>query len=286
MKISTRYTLLGAVAGLVAPVGLFVHATVTGHRFDPFRLSLALSIGGMTIFAIVGRLIGLRDELLVDRNRELAVLSKRLRELSTTDALTRIQNRRSFDEGLKMELARTRRYGVPCALVMIDLDRFKTVNDRHGHLAGDQVLRHVAALLEAGKRSGDVIARYGGEELAAILPHTEAPDAAAWAERARARIESEPTRFHGNAIVVTASFGVASASPRTGDAPRLIEAADGALYAAKRRGGNVVAVASETLMPIAESPPTAHKDPTALVGPSRPPREQTGSRLASGESHG
>jgi len=251
VTISTRYTLLGAAAGLLAPVGLFIHAAATGHRFDPFRLSLALAVGGMTIFAIVGRLIGRRDDLLVERSRELATLSKRLHELSTIDALTEIHNRRSFDERLNIEMDRTRRYGVPCALVMIDLDHFKTVNDRHGHLAGDQVLRHVAALLESGKRSGDAIARYGGEELAAILPHTEATDAAAWAERARARIENQPTRFHGEAIVVTASFGVASASPRTNDAARLIEAADSALYAAKRRGGNAVIVAGQTLTPTA-----------------------------------
>jgi diguanylate cyclase (GGDEF)-like protein len=246
VKLSTRYTLLGAAVGLLAPVGLFIHASAVGQTFDPFRLSLALAVGGTTIFAIVGRLIGQRDDLLVERNRDLAALSRRLHELSTIDALTEIQNRRSFDERLHMELDRTRRYGVPCALVMIDLDRFKIVNDRHGHLAGDEVLRHVAALLEAEKRSGDVIARYGGEELAAILPHTEAADAAAWAERARARIEDAPTRFHGEAIAITASFGVASASPLTNDGASLIEATDSALYAAKRRGGNAV-VANETL---------------------------------------
>ena len=272
MKISTRYTLLGAVAGLLAPVGLCIHAAATGHGFDPIRLSLALAAGGTTIFAIVGRLIGHRDDLLVERNRELAALSKRLHELSTIDALTEIQNRRSFDERLNMELDRTRRYGVPCALVMIDLDRFKTVNDRYGHLAGDQVLRHVAALLEAGKRSGDVVARYGGEELAAILPHTEATDAAAWAERARARIEDEPTRFRDEAVVVTASFGVTSASRRTDDAARLIEAADSALYAAKRRGGNAVMVTNETLAPIAGSAHHAGHD-SEVAEPSGGPWE-------------
>lgn len=281
MKISTRYTLLGAAAGLLAPVGLFIHAAATGHAFDPIRLSLALAVGGMTIFALVGRLIGRRDDLLVERNRELATLSKRLHELSTIDALTKIQNRRSFDERLNMELDRTRRYGVPCSLVMIDLDRFKTVNDRHGHLAGDEVLRHIAALLEAGKRSGDVIARYGGEELAAILPHAEATDAAAWAERARARIENHPTRFHGGTIVVTASFGVASASHRTADAARLIGAADSALYAAKRRGGNAVVVSSEVRPPIAGEAHTARRDPPAHAGLSGPPRHRSGSSDAS-----
>jgi diguanylate cyclase (GGDEF)-like protein len=284
VKISTRYMLLGAGVGLLAPVGLFVHAAAIGYTLDPLRLSLTLAVGGMTIFAIVGRLIGHRDDLLVERNRELAALSKRLREISTIDALTEIQNRRSFDERLKMELDRTRRYGVPCALVMIDLDRFKRVNDRHGHLAGDEVLRHVAGLLEAGKRSGDVIARYGGEELAAILPHTEATDAAAWAERARARLEDEPTRFHGAPIVVTASFGVASASPSTEDAARLIEAADYALYAAKRRGGNTVTVASQTLAPIAGGAHTARKEPsTSPVCPGQTeldPRSRPGEAVA------
>jgi len=285
VKISTRYMLLGAAAGLVAPVGLLLLAVATGHRIDPFRLSVALAVGGMAIFAIVGRLIGHRDDLLVQSNRELAALSNKLRELSTIDALTKIQNRRSFDERLNMELDRTRRYEVPCALVMIDLDRFKIVNDRHGHLAGDQVLQHVAALLEAGKRSGDLIARYGGEELAAILPHTEAADAAAWAERARARIESEATRFHGEAIVVTASFGVASASPRAEDPARLIEAADRALYATKQRGGNAVTLASENIAPIAgETADSARKDPATRS--DLLPTLQGGRRSASGGGRG
>jgi diguanylate cyclase (GGDEF)-like protein len=240
MRLSTRYTLLGALVGLLAPAGLFAVAVVSGRAFDPLCLSVAFAGGGMAVFAIVGRVIGHRDEILLERNRELAALSKRLHELSTIDALTEIDNRRSFDDRLNVEMAQTRRYGVPCALVMIDLDHFKAVNDKQGHLAGDAVLRHVAALLESEKRSGDAIARYGGEELAAILPHTEAADAAAWAERIRARIEDEPTRWHDQALGVTASFGVASAPSQAGEAGELIEAADRALYLAKQRGGNTV----------------------------------------------
>jgi diguanylate cyclase (GGDEF)-like protein len=196
----------------------------------------------MVIFAVAGRLIGRRDDTLVDRNRALAALSDQLRDLSTIDALTRIPNRRSFDDRLTVEMAQSRRYGVSCALVMIDLDRFKLVNDRHGHPAGDEVLRHVAGLLDAEKRSGDMVARYGGEELVAVLPHTEAPDAAAWADRLRALLEMQPTRWHDDVIRVTASFGVASAPLNAGNGSELIEAADRALYAAKKRGGNAVVV--------------------------------------------
>jgi diguanylate cyclase (GGDEF)-like protein len=98
-------------------------------------------------------------------------------------------------------------------VVMIDLDHFKLVNDRHGHQAGDEVLRHVAALLEDESRGGDLIARFGGEELAAILPHTTAADAYAWADRVRARLEREPTMWAGAPINLTASFGVAAVPP-------------------------------------------------------------------------
>jgi diguanylate cyclase (GGDEF)-like protein len=248
MRLAIRYALLGVLVGLLAPAGLLVYALATRRWFDPVSFSMALAAGGAIVFGAIGSMIGCRDEILLRRNSELAALSRKLAELSTTDALTGIDNRRSFDDRLAMEMARTQRYDVPCALVMIDLDRFKAVNDRHGHQAGDGVLRHVAALLEAEKRAGDMIARYGGEELAAILPHTAAADAAAWAERVRARLEGEPIRWRDGVIAVTASFGVASAPPRPASAAALIEGSDRALYAAKQRGGNVV-VANGTIHP-------------------------------------
>lgn len=187
--------------------------------------------------------------MLLRRNGELAALSGKLAALSTTDALTGLDNRRSFDDRLAMEIGRTERYDVPCALVMIDLDRFKAVNDQHGHQAGDEVLRHVAAVLNAERRLGDMVARYGGEELAAILPHTAAGDAAAWAERVRARFEAEPTRWRDGAIAVTASFGIAAAPAHAADVAGLVEGADRALYVAKQRGGNAVVVANGTRRP-------------------------------------
>ena len=237
------------LVGLIAPSGLLVYALTTRRGFDPVALSAVLALGGMIVFGVIGSMIGRRDDILHQRNAELTVLSGKLAELSTTDALTGIPNRRCFDERLAMEIGRTQRYDVPCALVMIDLDRFKAVNDIRGHQAGDEVLRHFGALLDAEKRSGDMVARYGGEELAAILPHTGAADAAAWAGRVRARFASEPTRWRDVAITVTASFGVASAPPRAASEAALIEASDRALYLAKQRGGNVVVVADGAQRP-------------------------------------
>jgi diguanylate cyclase (GGDEF)-like protein len=250
VSISTRYGIAGALVGLLAPAALLVYGVATRQTFDPVWSSVALAMGGVVVFGVVGRIIGRRDELLLERNRELAKLSEQLRALSTIDALTGLHNRRSFDERLNMELARTQRYGAPCSLVMIDLDRFKTANDLHGHQAGDEVLRHVAAVLDAEKRAGDLVARYGGEELAAILPHTGATDAQTWAERVRTRIEAEPTRWRDGAIRITASFGIGSAPPDEESPAALIAATDRALYAAKRQGRNTVVVA-ERLHPVA-----------------------------------
>ena len=147
MRLWIRYALFGVLVGLLAPAGLLVYALATRSWFDPVAFSPALAAGGTIVFGVIGSMIGRRDEILLRRNSELAALSGKLAELSTTDALTGIDHRRNFDDRLAMEMARTQRYDVPCALVMIDLDRFKAVNDRHGHQAGDEVLRHVAALV-------------------------------------------------------------------------------------------------------------------------------------------
>jgi diguanylate cyclase (GGDEF)-like protein len=243
MRLSLRYSVVGALVGLFAPAALLLYGLASRQLFNPIWSSVVLAGGGTIIFATVGRMIGRRDELLLARNRELAELTDRLRALSTTDGLTGLHNRRSFDERLRMELTRTRRYRAPCALVMLDLDHFKEVNDRHGHQAGDAILRHVADLLTAEIRGGDLVARYGGEELAAILPHTTADDAYAWAERVRARLVSEPTIWSGAPLTVTASFGVAAVPPGEESPTGFVGEADRALYAAKRRGRNNVVVA-------------------------------------------
>jgi diguanylate cyclase (GGDEF)-like protein len=216
---------------------VLLHGVVTERTVDPVGLFLALVWGGVIVLAGAGWLLGRKDDQLAARNRELQAMTERLQALSATDALTGIPNRRSFDERLAVEMARTARYHTPLALVMVDLDHFKQLNDGYGHPAGDQVLRRIAELLEGEKRLGDMVARYGGEEFVAILPHSDAAAALAWAERARARIADTTFELSGRRVPVTASFGVAAAMS--------------ALYEAKAAGRNRV-----TLAPSRDQHPT------------------------------
>ena len=244
-QLSRRYMVVGFFVGLLAPTGLILHAVIANRALDPVRLFVVLAVGGIVTFGVLGWIIGRRGEALIAHNRELEALSAGFKELSTIDALTGIFNRRGFDDRLRMELDRSKRYGAPCALVMIDLDRFKAVNDQFGHPAGDHILRRCAALLDSEKRSGDMVARYGGEEFAAILPHVDANAAQVWAERVRERLALESMCWKDADLSVTASFGVAATPMHGRTVAEIVEAADRALYEAKRRGGNhAVVVAS------------------------------------------
>ena len=232
---------LGGLAGLIAPAGLLAYGIVRGAP-DPVLVLVFLIIGGMVTLGMAGWVIGRGDDALAARNRELALLGQELHALAVTDALTGLPNRRAFDNRLATEVALASRYQRPLSLVMLDLDRFKEVNDRHGHAVGDAVLRQVAAILQRQRRSGDLVARYGGEELVAILPHTEAEAAAIWAERVRRAIAALVVTPAG-ARVVTASFGVAGfEAPHWASVEALLTAADAALYEAKRDGRNCVRV--------------------------------------------
>jgi two-component system, cell cycle response regulator len=158
------------------------------------------------------------------------------------DALTGLWNRRYFDQRLDAEISLANRARRSLAVIMLDLDHFKSVNDQYGHPMGDEVLRRVGHLLVESVRTEDIICRYGGEEVAVIIPNASS-GAAELAERLRRRIESEKFIFGGIPSKVSASFGVAC---RTGmiDAS-IVQAADEALYQAKQGGRNRVAVAPE-----------------------------------------
>ncbi|HEX2012708.1 MAG TPA: DUF484 family protein [Roseateles sp.] len=184
---------------------------------------------------------------------ESALNQERLKLAGLTDMLTGVHNRRYFEHRCLIEIAQARRYRHPLACMFLDIDRFKQINDGHGHPRGDTVLRLVGQSIQAQLRAGDTIARYGGEEFVVLLPQTPALHAREIAERIRARIEAEavPAAAGEPALQVTLSIGLAmlpaelSGRDTAALAEGLVAAADKALYAAKHGGRNRVAWASE-----------------------------------------
>ena len=178
----------------------------------------------------------------------------RLFESATFEGLTGLYRREAVLEILDREWSRSIRYDRPLAIALADLDRFKWINDRHGHLAGDLVLQRVAAELRAHVRETDFIGRFGGEEFLIVLPETQLDGAASLAEKIRERIEAmEITIDGGEVLKVTLSMGVAGRAQVRGDnktrARPLLQVADAALYTAKRNGRNRVEAAVSEIMP-------------------------------------
>ncbi|HEV3365121.1 MAG TPA: sensor domain-containing diguanylate cyclase, partial [Acidimicrobiia bacterium] len=171
-----------------------------------------------------------------------ASLLEELRAMAATDGLTRVANRRTFEDALRRELARFERTGEPISLVMVDIDHFKALNDRFGHQTGDEALRAVAAALAGTCRAADLVARYGGEEFAVLLHSASTSSALETAERLRQAVASVVI---GVDTLVTASLGVATVPHDARDAEELVRRADGALYRAKHEGRNRVVAASE-----------------------------------------
>jgi diguanylate cyclase (GGDEF)-like protein len=178
---------------------------------------------------------------------ENVALHELVSEQAVTDDLTGLANKRAFREVMEKEAARAGRFEHDLSLMILDIDDFKPVNDTHGHLQGDEVLRTVGRILDAESRGIDEPARYGGEEFAIALPETSTEGALEVAERVRAAIARTPIHLveGGGVIRATASIGVATLPGLAANAQDLIAAADGALYEAKRTGKNRVCVASE-----------------------------------------
>lgn len=164
-------------------------------------------------------------------------LHEETERLATTDGLTGLLNRRTFNTVLDRRFREADRYRRPLSLLLLDIDHFKKVNDTHGHPAGDAVLRGVARIAQRCARETDAVARYGGEELALILPETDADGARAVAERIRKAVEAAQHPTEQGAVRVTVSIGVATQGPSPEE---MVEGADKALYRAKQGGRNRV----------------------------------------------
>jgi two-component system, cell cycle response regulator len=161
--------------------------------------------------------------------------------MAIQDAMTGIHNKRYFMEFLDREVAAASRHGHPLTLVMLDVDHFKRINDAHGHLAGDAVLKDLAARVGQRVRREDVFARYGGEEFACLLPMTALPGGVIFAEHLRSLIAERPCAYDGGAIPFSVSLGVATLQGEVdAEAMTLIRRADEQLYAAKHAGRNRV----------------------------------------------
>lgn len=181
---------------------------------------------------------------LAQRQRELEAQQLQLQHLATHDGLTGLVNRAEVERLCRAELSRAQRHGLPLALLVIDLDNFKRINDRWGHPVGDAVLVATADALRRSVRASDVLARIGGEEFMVLLPHTTRTDAQALAEKLRLRLAALVVPAAAGVVAVTASVGVAAAPAGEGsDFETLYSAADRALYRAKSAGRDRVEIA-------------------------------------------
>jgi diguanylate cyclase len=222
--------------------------------------------------ALLGQIAGLltsnrrlQQDLTYSRYRmeEQAQQIDHARHEARTDPLTRVSNRKAFDEKLLVLHGDRDRHGRPYVLILIDLDQFKWINDCHGHQAGDHVLEKLGGWLKAWVREGDFVARFGGDEFAILLPHTELQIGAELAETIRSRTADETSRIALRDEDVSISVSIGVAAPREGDTLESVFArADQALYKSKRLGRNQVHCEE----PVQQGASTATGEPAAGTG--------------------
>jgi len=185
----------------------------------------------------------LRDEL-SRKNEELKAMLKKVEALSITDPLVGLFNRRRFEEVLDLEFRKAVRYKSPLSCMMMDIDHFKTVNDTYGHSVGDTVLKDIASIIQQSVREVDTVSRWGGEEFIVLTPMTPKADALTPARRILAAVAGKVFAGMGDKKKLTISIGIADMSgPGIDSTGKLVQAADEALYKAKKNGRNRVEVA-------------------------------------------
>jgi diguanylate cyclase (GGDEF)-like protein len=194
----------------------------------------------LAMFMAVGLVCGVVTAVVLSLREGVHRLVTQLRDLATRDSLTGALNRGAFEQRLEAELARTERISAPCALVVLDIDHFKQINDTLGHAAGDSALRVLAGAVAAAKRRSDVFGRIGGEEFAVVLPDTGLVGAATFAEKLRGSLGETM----GD---VTVSFGVTDARTAGRTVRGMLHSADIALYTAKRGGRDRVVIADAVM---------------------------------------
>ena len=218
----------------VAVVLALLVKTQSGDRFFP-DLSLTVTATAIVLLVLFRQLLASRE--LNAAHEELRAAHVRLAALATTDPLTELPNHGALVDAIDTEMERSRRYEHTCALLFVDIDYFKELNDNHGHAVGDQALREIGGVIDEALRTIDTVGRWGGEEFVVVLPEIDPDGALAAAERIRQSIAEHPFGEQDEAHL-TVSIGVA-AYPRDGTSrPRLLDAADHAMYAAKRMGRN------------------------------------------------
>ena len=210
----------------------FGHLVIVAASFDAGQIETARSLTAQAVVAL-----------------ENAQLHRLVQHQALIDSLTGLANRRSAEDTLRFELARSARFGGEICIVLADLDDFKQINDRYGHPFGDELLKEFANAMRATVRESDLAARWGGEEFALVLPETNAEGGALLAERIREIVESRMVQApDGTDVRITGSFGVAS-FPESEELGELLAAADSALYGAKRAGKNRVVISPESIRP-------------------------------------
>jgi diguanylate cyclase (GGDEF)-like protein len=255
MAFSGAKGVLQALAAIGA--GAVLAIAIGGARFDP-DTSLLVSVMSMACLSIYlilfarsahTRTVALHETRGKLRQSEAGLqrqieaiqsLQAQLTEQANRDPLTGLYNRRYLNDSLQREFDRCARDGAPISLLLVDLDHFKLINDRHGHSAGDEVLRQVSTLLMNDMRSSDICCRYGGEEFLLVLPHVGLDAALERAEHCRSHVAAHRWLADEQALVVTLSVGVACASDARMTPAALIHLADQALYRAKAEGRNRV----------------------------------------------
>ena len=271
--------------GLVAHTTLYEYGQIFGAAFEAVALSLALAL---RIKLQEARLINAVQEVseerklridaqievlkteqkakqeleakVLERTQALETLTEQLIELSDTDQLTGMKNRRYLDRVLREEMGRCERHKHQISVLLMDVDHFKKFNDNYGHIQGDECLKKVSQVIKlSGRKSGDFSARYGGEEFCVVLPETGQDGAGVIAERIRSRIESIELYIEKEKVPITISIGLVTLIPNNTNSDQLLEFADEALYAAKSKGRNCVSTHPKLAFHSAFSENSAHR---------------------------